>query len=287
LPRLHRAAEGRLTGAHFGTYDYTANCDITAAHQKMRHPACDFAKHVMKVSFAGTGVMLSDGATNIMPVAPHRGHDLSDLQKRDNKAAVFAAWRIHADDAGQWILPGLGSPPRAAADPLRRGLRVLPRRPGSGVGAPEELRRQGRAGHARRRHLRRRGDRAGPAQLLPARHRVRRRDRGGSARDRPLARRDPRQVVREDHGRSSRADLSVTAWGPACAISIPPVAPSTSRCRHRVTRADRPGRCIRCRLWPCHRHTDTRSASTSASSAACTSDSRPSRPAHTPHDRRS
>ncbi len=43
----------------------------------MRHPACDFAKHMMKVAFAGTGVMLSDGATNIMPVAPHRGETRS------------------------------------------------------------------------------------------------------------------------------------------------------------------------------------------------------------------
>ena len=34
LPRLHRAAAGRLTGAHFGTYDYTANCDITAAQKR-------------------------------------------------------------------------------------------------------------------------------------------------------------------------------------------------------------------------------------------------------------
>src|SRR4051794_30533772 len=42
LPRLHRAARGRLVGAHFGTYDYTAGCDITAAHQKMQHPVCDF-----------------------------------------------------------------------------------------------------------------------------------------------------------------------------------------------------------------------------------------------------
>ena len=80
LPRLHRAAGGRLTGAHFGTYDYTANCDITAAHQRMQHPACDFAKHMMKVVFAGTGVMLSDGATNIMPIAPHRGGSLTDEQ---------------------------------------------------------------------------------------------------------------------------------------------------------------------------------------------------------------
>jgi len=106
LPRLHRAASGRLTGAHFGTYDYTANCDITAAHQRMRHPACDFAKHVMKVSFAGTGVMLSDGATNIMPVAPHKGKDLSDDQKRENRNAVFSAWRLHADDIRHSLING-------------------------------------------------------------------------------------------------------------------------------------------------------------------------------------
>lgn len=106
LPLLHRAAQGRLTGAHFGTYDYTANCDITAAHQKMRHPACDFAKHVMKVTFAGTGVMLSDGATNIMPVAPHRGKDLTEAQKRENQTAVFSAWRLHADDVRHSLVNG-------------------------------------------------------------------------------------------------------------------------------------------------------------------------------------
>lgn len=106
LPRLHRAARGRLTGAHFGTYDYTANCDITAAYQRMRHPACDFAKHMMKVAFAGTRVMLSDGATNIMPVAPHRGANLSDDQKRENRAAVFGAWRLHADDIRHSLIHG-------------------------------------------------------------------------------------------------------------------------------------------------------------------------------------
>ena len=39
----------------------------------MTHPACDFAKHMMQVALAGTGVWLSDGATNILPVPPHRG----------------------------------------------------------------------------------------------------------------------------------------------------------------------------------------------------------------------
>ncbi len=106
LPRIHRAAQGRLTGAHFGTYDYTASCDITAAHQRMRHPACDFAKHVMKVSFAGTGVSLSDGATTTMPIAPHRGKDLTDEQVRANRAAVFAAWRLHADDVRHSLING-------------------------------------------------------------------------------------------------------------------------------------------------------------------------------------
>jgi citrate lyase beta subunit len=106
MPRLHRAAQGRMRGAHFGTYDYTANCDITAAHQKMRHPACDFAKHMMKVAFAGTGVMLSDGATNIMPVVPHKGKDLTEDQKRDNKAAVFSAWRLAADDTRHSLVNG-------------------------------------------------------------------------------------------------------------------------------------------------------------------------------------
>jgi hypothetical protein len=106
LPRFQRAARGRLVSAHFGTYDYTAGCDITAAHQKMRHPACDFAKHMMKVAFAGTGVMLSDGATNIMPVAPHKGAQLTDEQKRENRAAVFAAWRLHADDVRHSLVNG-------------------------------------------------------------------------------------------------------------------------------------------------------------------------------------
>jgi hypothetical protein len=95
-----------MVAAHFGTYDYTANCDITAAHQRMSHPACDFAKHMMKVAFAQTGVMLSDGATNIMPIAPHKGKDLSADQKRENQAAVFSAWRLHADDVRHSLVNG-------------------------------------------------------------------------------------------------------------------------------------------------------------------------------------
>ena len=38
----------------------------------MAHPACDFAKHVMQVALAGTGIWLSDGATNVMPIGSPR-----------------------------------------------------------------------------------------------------------------------------------------------------------------------------------------------------------------------
>ncbi len=97
IPQLLDAARGRCTGAHFGTYDYTANCDITAAYQNMLHPACDFARNVMQVSLAGTGVWLSDGATNIMPVAPHRGDDLSPEKMEENRGIVHRAWKLHYD----------------------------------------------------------------------------------------------------------------------------------------------------------------------------------------------
>jgi len=101
LPLLLAAARGRCVAAHFGTYDYTASCSITAAHQHMMHPACDFAKHMMQVSFAGTGIWLSDGATNIMPVAPHRftegGPPLTPEQIAENRTVVHRAWKLHFD----------------------------------------------------------------------------------------------------------------------------------------------------------------------------------------------
>lgn len=98
LPQLHAAADGRLQAAHFGTYDYTASLDITAAQQAMRHPSCDVAKAHMKLAFAGTGVFLSDGATTRFPVAPHKGASLTPEQLAENRRVVHAAWRASADD---------------------------------------------------------------------------------------------------------------------------------------------------------------------------------------------
>jgi citrate lyase beta subunit len=82
LPRLIAEGNGRIVAAHFGTYDYTAACGITAAHQHMLHAACDFARLTMQVALAGTGIWMSDGATNVMPVG--------------SRPTVHEAWRIHA-----------------------------------------------------------------------------------------------------------------------------------------------------------------------------------------------
>ncbi|MFE9428896.1 DUF6986 family protein [Kitasatospora sp. NPDC006697] len=75
------AAEGRATGLHYGTFDYSASCGVGAAYQSMDHPVADHAKAVMQVAAAGTGVRLSDGSTNVIPTGP--------------REQVFAAWNLH------------------------------------------------------------------------------------------------------------------------------------------------------------------------------------------------
>ena len=92
LYRFIKAAQGRCIAMHFGTYDYTASCSITAKYQEMDHPVCDFAHHVTKVALAHTGIWLSDGATNTMPIGPHRG-DLTPAQEEENRQVVHRAWK--------------------------------------------------------------------------------------------------------------------------------------------------------------------------------------------------
>jgi citrate lyase beta subunit len=76
------ASAGRCTGLHFGTYDYTAGLGIAGGYQAMDHPAADHAKAIMQLAAADTGVWVSDGSTNVLPVG---GRD-----------AVHAAWALHA-----------------------------------------------------------------------------------------------------------------------------------------------------------------------------------------------
>jgi citrate lyase beta subunit len=76
------AGQGRVSSLHYGTYDYSASLGIAAAYQSMEHPAADHAKNVMQLAVAGTGVHMSDGSTNILPVGDP-----------DN---VATAWKLHA-----------------------------------------------------------------------------------------------------------------------------------------------------------------------------------------------
>lgn len=81
VARMVHAGGARLKGLHFGTYDYSAACGIVAEHQSLEHPAADHAKLVMQAAAAGTGVHLSDGSTNLLPVG--------------DADAVVAAWANH------------------------------------------------------------------------------------------------------------------------------------------------------------------------------------------------
>jgi hypothetical protein len=109
LRALVAAGSGRVVGAHFGTYDYTALLGITAAWQHMRHPACDHARAVMQAALAQSGIQISDGGTNVMPVPIHRaasGRTLSAVEQRENQDAVHRAWKRHFDDVTHSLING-------------------------------------------------------------------------------------------------------------------------------------------------------------------------------------
>ena len=94
------AAGGRCTGLHYGTYDYSADCGVAAAHQSLEHPVADHAKAVMQAAAAGTGVRLSDGSTNVLPVG---GADQVEaawanhlrLVRRSLERGYYQGWDLH------------------------------------------------------------------------------------------------------------------------------------------------------------------------------------------------
>ncbi|NUT41321.1 MAG: aldolase [Thermoactinospora sp.] len=80
---LPGALGGRLAAAHFGVFDYTAAIGLPPHEQRLDHPACDHARHLMQTAFAGTGVELSDGSLATAPAS-------------DRAEDVLALWRRHA-----------------------------------------------------------------------------------------------------------------------------------------------------------------------------------------------
>ena len=98
-PMIHAAA-GRCTGVHYGTYDYATASGIAPALQSMEHPVADHAKATMHVAVAGTGVFMSDGSTNVLPVgttdrvrtawALH-----ARLVRRSLERGIYQGWDLH------------------------------------------------------------------------------------------------------------------------------------------------------------------------------------------------
>ncbi|HXH68906.1 MAG TPA: hypothetical protein VNI60_01030, partial [Pyrinomonadaceae bacterium] len=95
LRSLVKAANGRCTSVHFGAFDYTASFGISGVHQHLRHEACNFARQMMQIALSPLDIRLSDSVTTEMPIAVHKGENLTPNQLTENKRAVQKAWREH------------------------------------------------------------------------------------------------------------------------------------------------------------------------------------------------
>lgn len=164
VARMIQAAEGRATGLHYGTFDYSACLGVSAAYQSSDHPAADHAKAIMQVA-AAADRRTSLGRLHQRPARrPHR----------EGPRRLAPALRPHPPRPGPRLLPGLGHAPRPHPDPLRGRLRLLPRGLRTGRRPPLPL----RGPRLRRRHGRTRHGQ-GPQRLPPPRPGLRRPDADG------------------------------------------------------------------------------------------------------------
>jgi citrate lyase beta subunit len=92
---------GRLAAAHFGVFDYTASIGLPPHEQRLDHPACDHARHIMQTALAGTGVELSDGSLAAAP-ASDSAEDVGDLLRRHSAQVrhslahgYYQGWDMH------------------------------------------------------------------------------------------------------------------------------------------------------------------------------------------------
>ncbi|MFB4267060.1 aldolase [Nonomuraea sp. GTA35] len=98
---LNESLGGRLAAAHFGVFDYTAALGLPPHEQRLDHPACDHARHVMQTAFAGTGVELSDGSLAASPASDRAGdvHGLwrrhAELVRHSLRHGFYQGWDMH------------------------------------------------------------------------------------------------------------------------------------------------------------------------------------------------
>ncbi|MFC4126084.1 DUF6986 family protein [Nocardia rhizosphaerae] len=97
IARMLQLADGRCSALHFGTYDYTAACGVAATDQALDHPAADYAKAVMQVATAQTGVWICDGSTQIVPDADPEAAFANHhrLVARALRRGYYQGWDMH------------------------------------------------------------------------------------------------------------------------------------------------------------------------------------------------
>ena len=83
IRRILLAGQGRIGTVHFGAASYTAALGLPHEQQRLDHPACDFARHVLQTSAAGRGVRLSDGPSHLIP-------------RDEGSDEITACWQAHA-----------------------------------------------------------------------------------------------------------------------------------------------------------------------------------------------
>jgi len=93
LAALATAARGRCIAAHLGAFDFTSCQEIAVGAQSYTHPANDFARQMMQVAFAVTGIRIVDSVTNLIP--------------KGDRDTVHHAWRIHAGHVRHSLVRGI------------------------------------------------------------------------------------------------------------------------------------------------------------------------------------
>lgn len=101
-----KAGNNRVNSAHFGAYDYTSSFGIVAEHQHLQHDSCKFARQMMQINLSPLGIRLSDSVTTEMPIPVHKGENLSEKQRQENRKAVHKAWRVHFNNVTHSLING-------------------------------------------------------------------------------------------------------------------------------------------------------------------------------------
>lgn len=100
LPSFAEACKERLLGVHLGAYDLTAGMDVPGPFQALSHPACIYARTLMKAAFGASGIELADGANHLIPIG-----EPSEVQslwgriyqhvRRGLSEGYYHGWDIH------------------------------------------------------------------------------------------------------------------------------------------------------------------------------------------------